>query len=545
MSKITFVNPPTLFDPTGHNYSHASVTDSPKRIIHTAGQVAIDQNGQIPSTFEAQARLIFSNIKTILAEAGASVKDITMITGFVVDYSSNTVIFELIKEFLTISGTEVHKPPQAVIPVAELAIPGCKLEILVVAAAPANDTVAVAQVMAKRSDLRPDKNPKYLLAQIKSAVHLSMFLPPLATTTNVICLVQKSEFLASAVFYNCKTLLQQQSQALQQTFNRPLYILTEAMMDFELGKKPLTPEEIISVQTTRDNGTLEVPTLAALGLEESHVKRNFNMLSILALGFNICASWVGIAASIAFAIAAGGTVSLLYGLLVVVFFNMCIALSLAELASVYPTAGGQYHFVSILSPKAYARAFSYTCGFSGVAAWIAISSAVTIAVSHGIVTIVLRWHPDFSPTHWQEFLMYQAINIYSFLHNLFLSKRNPLLYDFGFALSLSAFIVITICCPAVAKEHASSSAVWTNFVNSAASWPDGVSFFIGLTTPQFMLLGLDGALHMAEECLEPEKVVPKALIATVGVGGVTAFLFAISMSYCLTDLELVLNSPTG
>ena len=136
MSKITFVNPPTLFDPTGHNYSHASVTDSPKRIIHTAGQVAIDQNGQIPSTFEAQARLIFSNIKTILAEAGASVKDITMITGFVVDYSSNTVIFELIKEFLTISGTEVHKPPQAVIPVAELAIPGCKLEILVVAAAP-------------------------------------------------------------------------------------------------------------------------------------------------------------------------------------------------------------------------------------------------------------------------------------------------------------------------------------------------------------------------------------------------------------------------
>lgn len=136
MSKITFVNPSTLFDPTGHNYSHASVTESPKRIIYTAGQVAIDQDGQIPATFEAQARLIFSNIKAILSEAGASVKDIVMITGYVVDYSSNTVVFELIKEFLTISGTEVHKPPQAVIPVTELAIPNCKLEILVVAAAP-------------------------------------------------------------------------------------------------------------------------------------------------------------------------------------------------------------------------------------------------------------------------------------------------------------------------------------------------------------------------------------------------------------------------
>lgn len=198
-----------------------------------------------------------------------------------------------------------------------------------------------------------------------------------------------------------------------------------------MEEKPLSPEEILSIQTTRDNGTLEVPTLAALGLEESHVKRNFTMLSILALGFNICASWLGISASIAFAIAAGGTVSLLYGLLVVVFFNMCIALSLAELASVYPTAGGQYHFVSILSPRAYARAFSYACGFSGVAAWIAISSAVTIAVSHGLVTIALRWHPDVHLATWQEFLMYQAINVYSFLHNLLLSKKNPILYDFG------------------------------------------------------------------------------------------------------------------
>lgn len=112
-------------------------------------------------------------------------------------------------------------------------------------------------------------------------------------------------------------------------------------------------------------------------------------------------------------------------------------------------------------------------------------------------------------------------------------------------LSLAAFTAITISCPAAAKEHASSATVWTSFINSAASWPDGVSFFIGLTTPQFMLLGLDGALHMAEESVNPEKVVPKALIATVGVGGITAFLFAISMSYCLTDLETVLNSPSG
>lgn len=82
-------------------------------------------------------------------------------------------------------------------------------------------------------------------------------------------------------------------------------------------------------------------------------------------------------------------------------------------------------------------------------------------------------------------------------------------------------------------------------MNSSNGWPDGISFLNGMAAPQFMLMGLDSVLHLAEDCLEPRKVLPKALLATVLVGSVTAFGFAISMAYSVPDMSAALESPTG
>lgn len=43
------------------------------------------------------------------------------------------------------------------------------------------------------------------------------------------------------------------------------------------------------------------------------------------------------------AIAQGRTVTLIYGLVFIFLCDSCVAATLAALASVYPTAGGQYH----------------------------------------------------------------------------------------------------------------------------------------------------------------------------------------------------------
>lgn len=112
-------------------------------------------------------------------------------------------------------------------------------------------------------------------------------------------------------------------------------------------------------------------------------------------------------------------------------------------------------------------------------------------------------------------------------------------------LSLSTFLIITITCPSRASQHGDSRAIWTEFVNGSNGWPDGVSFLTSLTTPQFMYSGLDATLHLAEDSLQPERIVPKAVLATIIIGFFTAFPFAIAMVYSSTNVQASLTTRTG
>jgi choline transport protein len=121
----------------------------------------------------------------------------------------------------------------------------------------------------------------------------------------------------------------------------PLYILDHIRLTFQPGasNKRLSVADI---------------NLASIGLE-AHVERDISTLAVIGLGWNITNSWAGVAATMAFSISSGGSVTLIYGLLVIFIMVGSSAATMAEIASVYPTAGGQYHWASILSPKKWSR----------------------------------------------------------------------------------------------------------------------------------------------------------------------------------------------
>jgi choline transport protein len=97
-----------------------------------------------------------------------------------------------------------------------------------------------------------------------------------------------------------------------------------------------------------------IVTEEALG-RTHETPRSISPIKIIGAGWNICQSWTGVAATMAISITQGGTVAVIYGLLVIFVTMGCSAATLGELASVYPTAGGQYHWTSILAPKDMSR----------------------------------------------------------------------------------------------------------------------------------------------------------------------------------------------
>lgn len=76
--------------------------------------------------------------------------------------------------------------------------------------------------------------------------------------------------------------------------------------------------------------------LAALG-KKQELKRNFSFLSMLGLAFAILNSWTALSASLSLALPSGGSTSVLWGLVTAGICNLCLASSLAEFLSAYPT----------------------------------------------------------------------------------------------------------------------------------------------------------------------------------------------------------------
>ena len=81
--------------------------------------------------------------------------------------------------------------------------------------------------------------------------------------------------------------------------------------------------------------------LAEMGYVQE-MKRGFSVVSILAVGFSLTNSWFGVSAAMVTGINSGGPVLLIYGIIMIAFISIGVGVSLSELASAMPNAGGQY-----------------------------------------------------------------------------------------------------------------------------------------------------------------------------------------------------------
>jgi choline transport protein len=93
------------------------------------------------------------------------------------------------------------------------------------------------------------------------------------------------------------------------------------------------------------------------------MKRNFSLWSVLGVGFSLTNSWFGVSAALVTGINSGGAVLLVYGIIGVFLISICVGISLSELASAFPNAGGQYFWASELAPRRYASFASYATGW--------------------------------------------------------------------------------------------------------------------------------------------------------------------------------------
>jgi len=240
---------------------------------------------------------------------------------------------------------------------------------------------------------------------------------------------------------------------------------------------------------------LDDDVLAKFG-HKAELNRNFSPLAMLGLAFAILNSWTALSASLSLALPSGGPTSVIWGLISAGICNLCLAASLAEFLSAYPTAGGQYHWVAMISWKSWVPLLSWITGWINVSGWIALVASGGLLGSQLIVGIISFMQPNYSPQRWHQFLIYIGYNLVAFCLNAFANRLLPWVTKVAFTWSIAGFVIISITVLACASPNYSTGEfVFRVFINQSG-WPDGIAWLLGLLQAGLGLTGFDAVAHM-------------------------------------------------
>ncbi|CUS13847.1 unnamed protein product [Tuber aestivum] len=282
--------------------------------------------------------------------------------------------------------------------------------------------------------------------------------------------------------------------------------------------------------------------LAEMGYTQD-LERNFSKWSLLGVSFALTNSWFGISASLVTGINSGGPIVTVYGIILIALINGCVGISLAELVSAMPNSGGQYYWVSVLAPQRHSKFLSYLTGAVGYAGSIFTCASVALAIGSALMGMIQMNHPDLVIERWMVFIAYQVFNLFAWFFNCY-GKTLPKIGSFFLYVSLTSFIVITITVLATSSPKQNAKFVFANFVNNTGWESNAIAFIVGLINPNWSFACLDSATHLAEEVPRPESNIPFAIMGTVAIGFVTAFLYSIAMFFSMTNLDELVNTAT-
>ncbi|KAJ5092463.1 hypothetical protein NUU61_007333 [Penicillium alfredii] len=284
--------------------------------------------------------------------------------------------------------------------------------------------------------------------------------------------------------------------------------------------------------------------LASLG-HRPELQRNFSTWSMLGLAFAVLNSWTALSASLSISLTSGGSTSVVWGLVTAGFCNFCIAASLAEFLSAYPTAGGQYHWVAVISWPKWVPILSWITGWINVAGWVALVATNSLLSSQLIVGIISSLHKDYEPQRWHQFLIYIGLTLAAFIINAFMNSILPVIYRGAFMWSIGGFVVVSITVLACASpDYNSAYFVFCDFVNTTG-WPDGIAWLLGLLQGGLGVTAFDAVAHMIEEVPQASTEGPKIMMSCVGIGTFTGSIFLIVLLFVAGDMGQVAKSAAG
>ncbi|KAI1378114.1 putative GABA transporter [Hypoxylon crocopeplum] len=299
-----------------------------------------------------------------------------------------------------------------------------------------------------------------------------------------------------------------------------------------------SPHSMSTPGLTRRSGTSpsnDDEVLIRLG-KRPLLNRSFGFMSILGLSCSALCSWEGILVTSVPSFLTGGPAAVIWSLVVGWIGITSVYMVMAELSSIAPTAGGQYHWVAMMAPKSCSNFLTYLTAWLTTLAWQAMAITTSYLITTTLQGIVVLARPSYIPLPWHTLLIMWAATSLAVLINSTTGRFLARLEGLILILHLVGFFGILV--PLVYfSPHNDPSVVFTNFFDNGGWGSQGLTFFVGLPSIASTLIGADCAVHMSEEIQSAATVVPQAMLYTIFINGSLSFAMAIALMFCITDID--------
>jgi amino acid transporter len=282
----------------------------------------------------------------------------------------------------------------------------------------------------------------------------------------------------------------------------------------------------------------DVKILHSMGYAQE-LSRRMGGFSNFAISFSIICILSGGINSVAQGVSGVGGGALGVGWIVGCVLTLFFALGMAQIGSAYPTAGGLYHWGSILGGR----------WWGWVTAWLNLLGLITVLGAINVGTFyffmgsfggLLGLEADYTT---QIVFMVVVTGTQALINHLGI-KLTSLLTDFSGYLIFFGAVALALTLFMFAPSWDFSRLItFGNYSGDAGGgvWPQTDSkfflFLLGLLLPIYTITGYDASAHTSEETVNASRNVPKGIVSSVIWSGLFGWLFLAAFTLAIPNVD--------
>lgn len=273
------------------------------------------------------------------------------------------------------------------------------------------------------------------------------------------------------------------------------------------------------------------------------LRRGLGFLSTSCLGFNTIAVMTGIAVAFGEGLSIGGPAVLIWGWIGAFALTLIVSLSMAEICSAYPMAGGVYHWTAQVVPRNIAAPASYVCGWCSLLGGIMVTSLGCATVA-GLINaaLIVSTGASYSLPQQVGIAVVSLVGMASV--NIARIDEIGLVSTIMGAIHFATLVILGIAVLSLPSKLNHADDVFFHYNNYTGFKDASYVSAIGLLVPAFIFAGYDASAQMAEETKGSSTASPFGMVTAVVAAGLAGFFVLLSLLLATVDVDAVVHGDT-